>query len=172
MSFFSRQPVSHPSQRLMLDWTPGAWVGAVRRAFGAMPQPSAKAGAGADVIDHRPSHWLIALWRPQRLQQPFLFRWPYQVALHACEDQYEAMLQLLTQVPKGERLWVVSDDVDWGLLGEIVLLTEQGLTAFHYRALHEFIETERRLTLERIAQHYGVHEEAVTGFAETVPGAL
>jgi hypothetical protein len=164
---FSRPAKHDPSQRIVPEWMPGVWVGAVRRAFGPLPEPVA--AAGGDVVENQPNHWLLALWRPQRLDRPFLFRWPYVVSLHACEDQHAATLQMLTQLPRGERVWVVSDDVDWGLLAEIVMLTERQLQASHYRALQDFISAERRTTLARIAHHYGAHHEAVTGFAETQP---
>jgi hypothetical protein len=161
--------VRDPRQRLLADWEPGAWVGAVRRAFG--PQPELRRSVQGEIVD-APSHWLIALWKPQRLQQPFLFRWPHVVLLHAGEDESTAIAELLQHVPWGERLWVVHDEIDWALLAEIVMLSESGLRGFHLRALHEFMRNEREATLARIARAYGVQAEALQGFVRTVPGEL
>ena len=64
--------------RLLRAWQPGAWIGAVFKAFGPMAElvEADEAVPGAeDTFEHRPAMWLVALWKPQSLQQPFLQRW-------------------------------------------------------------------------------------------------
>jgi hypothetical protein len=159
-----------PNDRLLAEWQPGAWIGSIRRAFG--PLPELRSVAEGEVIDNHPSHWLVALWKPQRLQQPFLFRWPQLVQLVAGEDESAALLELLQHVPWGERMWMVHADIDWSLLAEIVMLTEPGLRAFHYQALRGFMAEERRAALARIGRSYGVSPDAMHGFLPTMPGQL
>ena len=147
-------------ERLLHDWMPGAWIGAVRRAIGPLTELSST--PQGEVVEHRPPQWLLALWPPQRLQQPFLRRWPQLVALQPADDEAQAVVALLRQVPDGRRLWVLNEELDWALMAEIVLRSEAP-PPLQARALHEFIEAERAATAARIVQAYGDPREAAQG---------
>ena len=140
-------------QRLLRDWMPGAWIGAVRRAFG--PHTALHSTHQGEVVENHPSHWLIALWAPQQLRQPFLRRWPEVVAMVATDDEAEAVVGLLRHVPEGNPLWVLNEELDWALMAEIVLLSEPHLLQFQNEALLRFIEIERQTTTARIVEGYG-----------------
>jgi hypothetical protein len=137
--------------RLLGEWQPGAWIGAVRKAFGPMAELAED--SDEDTFEHRPAQWLIVLWPPQSLREPFLRRWPAMVQLTANEGA-AAEQQLLDQVPPESRLWVHGFDVDWALMAEIVLLTEEDLQPWQHRELARFIVEQRQATAEAIAAHY------------------
>jgi hypothetical protein len=156
--------------RLLADWMPGAWIGAARRAI--QPQAELYSSPQGEVVESHPAHWLIALWRPQRLQQPFLRRWPHMASLFEGDDEARVQEELLRHVPGDERLLLVSDDIDWALVAEIVMLAEPDLRPFHYRALQQFIVDERAAASRRISESYSDHSSSYQRFVKTVPGAL
>lgn len=140
-------------ERCLDAWAPGAWIGAARRAIGPCAEP-VEGDDGDTVFEHQPAQWLIALWAPQSLQQPFLRRWPALVHL-AVLAEADATAALLAHVPTGARLWLTNLELDWALLAEIVMLTEPQLAPWQHRELAQFILAERQATAEAIAQHYG-----------------
>ncbi len=142
--------------RLLRAWQPGAWIGAVFKAFGPMAElvEADEAVPGAqDTFEHRPAMWLVALWKPQSLQQPFLQRWPAMVQL-TDRDGAGPVDLLLEQVPAGARLWVSDHDIDWALMAEIVMLTEDDLAPWQQRELAKVIVTQRQATATAITRHY------------------
>ncbi|MEW6705586.1 MAG: hypothetical protein AB1430_12115 [Pseudomonadota bacterium] len=139
-------------ERLLRDWRPGAWIGAVRQAFDRTTELSST--PLGEVVEAHPPHWLVALWSPQRLQRPFLRRWPRWVSLVPGESESAAGLALLREVPQDAALWVLHEELEWALMAEIVLLSEPGLQAFQQQALQEFIVAERTATTARIRSAY------------------
>ncbi|MED5619627.1 hypothetical protein [Ideonella sp. BN130291] len=162
-------PPGADSQRLLRDWMPGAWIGAVRRAFG--PQTELHSTDQGELVEHHPPHWLIALWPPQSLQQPFLRRWPQQVLLLGAEEEAQAVVELLRHVPDGHRLWVLNEELDWALMAEIVLLSEAHLQPFQQQALQWFMDTERAASTDRILHSYVAPPEEVRPPARSLPRA-
>jgi hypothetical protein len=155
------------SQRLLRDWMPGAWIGAARRAFG--PQTELHSTDQGELVENHPPHWLIALWPPQTLQQPFLRRWPQQVQLLGAEEEAPAVVELLRHVPEGHRLWVLNEELDWALMAEIVLLSEAQLKPFQQQALQQFMDTERALSTGRILQSYAEPTDTIVPVARSRP---
>lgn len=147
-------------QRLLRDWMPGAWIGAVKLAFDAVTELSS--GPQGDVVENHPPHWLVALWPPQSLQQPFLRRWPQKVLLQPAEQEPQAVLTLLRELSERERLWVLNEDLDWALLAEIVLQVE-ALQGYQRGELQRFVESERAAMRGRIAWAYGARPRASLG---------
>ncbi len=153
MTIVSLQVPGADPERLLRDWMPGAWIGAVRQAFGLTTEITTT--PRGEVVEAHPPHWLIALWPPQRLQRPFLRRWPRWVSLHAGETEAQAVVELLRHVPDSAPLWVLHEELEWALLAEIVLIGEAGLLPFQQRGLREFIDSERIATTARIRSAYG-----------------
>jgi len=153
MTVVSLQVPGADPERLLRDWMPGAWIGAVRQAFGLRAEITST--PQGEVVESHPPHWLVALWPPQRLQRPFLRRWPRWVSLQPAETEAQAVVQLLRQVPEGAPLWVLHEELEWALLAEIVLIGEAGLLPFQQRGLQEFIDAERIATTARIRSAYG-----------------
>jgi len=158
-----------PLDRISDAWEPGVWVGAARRAFG--PVAEVVSSAQGQVLETHPPQLLLALWKPQRLERPFLRRWPQVVWLRA-GDMEQAPLELLREVPAPARLWVFDSDVDWALLAEIVMRSEPGLQTYQYQELQRFIFTEREATAASIGEAYGDDHIGRRRFAKTVPGEL
>ena len=158
-----------PQQRLSDAWEPGAWIGAARRACG--PVAEVVNGAQGEIVETHPPQLLLALWKPQRLERPFLRRWP-QVVWLSGEDLDHAPQALLREVPVPARLWVMDADVDWALLAEIVMRSESGLRPYQYQALQRFIVAERAATAASIDEAYGGDPLEHRRFWKTVPGNL
>jgi hypothetical protein len=139
------------SPRLLAEWKPGAWIGAVRQVFESVarvvntPQ--------GPVVDSWPPHVLLALWPPQSAAQPFLDRWPQRVALSAVAHD-DAPLELLKLMPDDAELWLAEHDIDWVLIGEAVMLHEPALRDFQLKELRRFVEAERQATWERANKAY------------------
>lgn len=144
-------PAADDSTRCIRSWQPGAWVGVARRAIGPCTEP---VDGDDTAFDTLPAQWLVALWPPQSLQQPFLRRWPVLVQLTDAAEGAATQL-LLQHVPAGARLWLCSDEVDWALLAEIVLRSEPHLAPWQHRELAQFILGQRQATATAIDQHYG-----------------
>jgi hypothetical protein len=158
------QQPSSPLARLSPAWEPGAWIGVTRHVFGPLTE------VGTDeVVEVHPPHLLLALWRPQRLDQPFLGRWPHMVWLSK-GDSVQTSLELLRQVPSPDRLWLTPEDIDWALLAEIVLRSEEGLRPFHHRELERFIAAEREATSQRISRSYSDEQQDPRSHSGTALG--
>jgi hypothetical protein len=158
-------------ERVVRIYRPGAWVGSVRRAFGPIAYlPESDENAG-DVIETHPPHYLLALWQPLGADQPFLPRWPMKVSLTA-PDARTAIFELLAEVPPDEVLWLTEQPLDWALMAEIVMLCEQGLLPYQFRALGDFIEAERHATRAAVSVHYEGSDEVFEQFSRTLPQAL
>ena len=156
-------------QRLSDAWEPGVWIGAARRACGPVAEVVPR-GQG-EIVETHPPQLLLALWKPQRLERPFLRRWPQMVWLSG-DDIDHAPQTLLREVPAPARLWVMDADVDWALLAEIVMRSEAGLKPYQYRELQRFIIAEREVTGAMIDEAYGGDPGAHRRFSKTVPGSL
>lgn len=158
--------------RLTAGWQPGVWIGVARRAFGPVAQVSDDDGGedGEAVVDSLPVQWLIALWRPQTLEQPMLPRLPAVVQLTSRQDD-RAVIELLRHVPPVQRMWLADIDADWALLAEIVMLTDRTLRPWQLRELARFIIAEREATARRIAASYD-DPELDADACPTIPAAL
>ncbi len=157
--------------RLAHAWQPEVWVGAVRRAFGPVADVADLAGQeDANTIDSRPAQWLIALWGPQTLHQPFLPRLPFMVQLTS-RMHSDAIAELLRHVPAMRLMWLTDSDIDWALMGEIVLLSEPSLRTWQQRELARFIRAERDALAHAISTGY-MGRELDEGFTPTQAGAL
>lgn len=156
--------------RLTAGWQPGVWVGVARRAFGPLAQWFDGDDGEPPRVDNLPVQWLIALWRPQSLEQPMLPRMPVMVQLTSRQDD-RAVIELLRQVPPGGRMWLADTDVDWALMAEIVMLTDRTLQPWQHRELARFIVTEREATARRIAASYE-DPDLDADDCPTIPAAL
>ncbi len=137
--------------RLLPQWKPGAWVGALRRVFGAVSQVHST--PDGPIVDTFAPHVLLALWPPLGTQMPLLSRWPQRLLLSAVhpDDAGEALLQLL---PADAELWLAEHDIDWALAGEAVLLHDPGLRDFQLKELRAFVDAERQANWDRLNQAY------------------
>jgi len=158
---------STPITRIASQWVPGAWIGAVRRAFG----PVAEMVEHSDVVESHPPHSLLALWRPLKPGQVILRRWPSVVSIVA-GDTHAAVNRIFEQIPPRAMLWLLKDNVDWALMAEIVMLSETGLERFHYVELQRFIDAQRVETLAAISSGYASEEGGHRRFVKTVPDPL
>lgn len=144
----SAAPV-HP--RLLGQWQPQAWIGAVRRVFGSVAQVlSTRDGP---VVDTFAPHVLLALWAPQSPSRPFLDRWPQRVLLSAVPGD-DAGLELLKHMPADAALWLSEHDIDWAAIGEAVLLHDSGLRDFQLKELRAFVEAEKQANWDRANAAY------------------
>jgi hypothetical protein len=143
-----RKP-QHP--RVLTAWKPGAWVGAVKSVFDSVARVVST--AQGPVVDTYPPHVLLALWAPQNMTSPFLDRWPLRVLLSPVQPD-EAGAELLNHLPPEAELWLAEHDIDWGLVGEAVLLHEPGLREFQLKELRAFVEAERQATWDRSNKAY------------------
>ena len=145
------RPATHP--RLLRQWQPGAWTGALRELLAAATE-IVNTPAGT-VVQSYPAQHLLLLWPPQRLDAPLLGRWPQQLQwLDGPSDQStEAMLAAL---PAQALLWLLPDAqaVDWALAAEIVLTHQPTLRPFQADALRGFIAAEREAGFARLNSRY------------------
>lgn len=155
-----------PLSRVVLNWEPGVWIGSLRRAFG--PVAEVVQTPRGEVVENHPPHLLVALWKPQRLDRPFLRRWPNMVWLSE-RDSEHATLDLLREIPAENRLWLTQEGVDWALLAEIVMLTEEHLQPFHHRELQRLIVAERQAATAMIKRAYNKERQGLRGFSHTLP---
>jgi hypothetical protein len=155
-------------QRLVPHWSPGVWVGAVRRVFG--PINELVAGEAGVLVDSHPPHSLLVLWKPPGAQAPaqppFLRRMPWMVSIRALADADAALAVLLAQMPHDARLYLARHDIDWALMAEIVMLTEKNLAPYHHRELQAFVQAERDATRAAISAGYR-HDDDGRHFANT-----
>jgi len=149
--------------RLVQRHRPGAWIGAIRRAIG----PGAEA-VERNVFETRPPHYLIALWKPLRFDQPALPRWPRKAMLVG-PDKDTAIAELLRDVPRSDVLWLTEQDIDWCLVADIVILSESRLPAQQRRGLEQFVNEEREATLTAIHDNY---RDSEIGSLRSLPGVL
>lgn len=143
-----RKP-QHP--RVLAGWKPGVWVGAVKSVFDSVARVVST--PQGPVVDTYPPHVLLALWAPQPLSAPFLDRWPLRVLLSPVQPD-DAGEELLKHLPPDAELWLAEHDLDWGLIGEAVLLHEPGLRDFQLKELRAFVEAERQATWDRANKAY------------------
>lgn len=137
--------------RLLPHWKPGAWVGALRRVFGAVSQVHST--PDGPIVDTFAPHVLLALWPPQGVDMPFLARWPQRLLLSAVHPD-DAGEELLKHLPADAELWLAEHDIDWALAGEAVLLHDPGLRDFQLKELRAFVDAEREANWERLNLAY------------------
>ena len=137
--------------RVLAAWKPGAWVGAVKPVFDSVARVVST--PQGPVVDTYPPHVLLALWAPQNMTTPFLDRWPLRALLSPVAPD-DAGAELLKHLPPDAELWLAEHDIDWGLIGEAVLLHETGLRDFQLKELRAFVEAERQATWERANKAY------------------
>lgn len=155
--------------RLIAEWRPGAWIGALHRAFGPLSEVVVD-GAGGDTLESRPAQTLMALWGPQSLDRPFLPRLPFMVQITS-RNREEALVELLRHVPATAPLWIDAAHVDWALMAEIVMLTEATLQPWQHRELARFVLRERQALVHAVRQSYMGREED-EAYRPTTPGDL
>jgi hypothetical protein len=157
------QPVD---RRIAACHEPGVWIGAVRRVIG--PIAEVVQTEDGDAIESHPPHYLVALWAPLREDEAFLRRWPDSVSI-ALHDQEHALQELLHHLPPGARLWVTLEEIDWAVIAEIAMLSEnQTFSPEHYRELERFIAQERAATLATISANYTDDESGFESFLSTL----
>jgi hypothetical protein len=140
---------AHP--RVLPAWKPGAWIGAMKSVFDSVARVVST--PQGPVVDTYPPHVLLALWEPQNMTAPFLGRWPLRAWLSPVQPE-EAGAELLQFLPPEAELWLGEHDIDWGLVGEAVLLHEPGLRDFQLKELRAFVDAERLATWERVNKAY------------------
>lgn len=133
--------------RLSRQYVPGAWIGGLRLAF----QEVAEVVEGQ--IERYPPHYLIALWEPLPTGKPHLPRWPA-VAAIASPDSNRALLDLVSHLPAGAKVWLSDQEIDWALVADIVLRTDPNLQTYHQRELSRFIDGLRQQDLQTIERAY------------------
>jgi len=143
-----RKP-AHP--RVLTAWKPGAWIGAMKSVFDSVARVVST--PQGPVVDTYPPHVLLALWAPQSMTSPFLERWPLRALLSPVQPD-EAGAELLKHLPPEAELWLAEHDIDWGLVGEAVLLHEPGLRDFQLKELRAFVDAERQATWDRVNKAY------------------
>ena len=146
----------HADPRLLPDWQPGAWAGALRVVLPASTEFVTTA-AGPVVETYPPQH-LLLLWPPQPSGAPLQGRWPQQVRLSG-GPAHSAEQALLALVPADALLWLqhattADDPIDWALAAEIVLHHNAALRPFQAQGLRDFIATEREATFSRLNSSY------------------
>jgi hypothetical protein len=141
----------HP--RLLAQWQPGAWTGAVRQVFDSTTEFVTTANGTA--VETYPPHRLLLLWPPLSLAAPLPSRWPQQVKLSAVTER-EAPATLADLVPGDALLWLQADPgaVDWALAAEIALHHAPALRPFQATGLRAFLEAEREATYARLNADY------------------
>lgn len=149
------RPLQDP--RLLSQWQPGAWIGAVRQILEASTEFVTTA-QGPAIETHAPQH-LLLLWPPQRMDAPLLGRWPQQVRLWAGspgEPDATAVQALLATLPADANLWLQPDAeaVDWALGAEILLVHEAGLRPAQIEGLRQFIGAEREASFAQLNDAY------------------
>lgn len=149
------RPKQHP--RVLAQWQPGAWTGAVRQVLQGSTELITTA-QGPVVETHAPQH-LLLLWPPQRVDAPLLGRWPGQVRLWASDGgqpDAAAAEALLATLPADARLWLQPDAgaVDWALAAEILLTHDEGLRPHQAEGLRAFIGAEREASFARLNSAY------------------
>lgn len=164
------RPQQHP--RVLTQWQPGAWTGAVRQVLAGSTEFVTTA-QGPAVETHAPQH-LLLLWPPQRLDAPLLGRWPQQVRLWAGAANVPDLPgadALLSSLPADACLWLQPDGdaVDWALAAEILLNHESGLRPHQVDGLRAFIVAEREANFARLNSAY--HQPAAGGAELRAPGA-
>jgi hypothetical protein len=137
--------------RVLDQWQPGAWIGAVKSVFGSVAQLTST--PQGPLVDTFAAHVLLALWPPQSPQAPFLGRWPQRVLLCTVPAE-DAAAELLKHLPPGADLWLAEHDIDWALVGQAVLLHDPGLREFQLEQLRAFIDAQRQATWDRVNQAY------------------
>jgi hypothetical protein len=143
---------------------PGLWIGAYRRIAG--PTHEVVETPLGDEVENRPPQYLLAAWKPLRRGEPFPRRFPALAELAAAEEASVAE-GLLKRLPDGARLAVPRFDVDWALVAQIVMVTDDRLSAAQHQMLQAFIESERRQTLTTIGTHYSQDAKGTERFADT-----
>ncbi|MCU0773199.1 MAG: hypothetical protein MUC74_01480 [Ideonella sp.] len=159
-------PLIKSKPRVSDEHGPGLWIGASHRVAG--PTHEVVETPLGDEVENRPPQYLLALWKPLRRRQPFPRRFPAFAALVVCEEA-DVVDALLKRVPDGARLSVPSFDVDWGLVAQIVMVTDDGLGAAQHQLLQAFIDAERRRTLTTIGTAYASGTAGFQRFADTQP---
>lgn len=145
------RPAQHP--RLLAQWQPGAWTGAVRQVFDSTTEFVTTANGPA--VETYPPHRLLLLWPPLSLRTPLPARWPQQVRLSAVTVR-DAPAALIALVPGDAPLWLLPDggDIDWALAAEIALHHEPALRPFQATGLRNFLAAEREATYARLNADY------------------
>lgn len=143
------RPAADP--RLLAQWQPGAWIGAVRQVLDSSTA-FAQGPAGPTVETYAP-HRLLLLWPPAAAPLPG--RWPQRVRLAAVARERAAAL-LLQDLPDDARLWLHpgGDAIDWALAAEIALLHEPALHPFQIDGLRAFIAAEREAGFAALNRAY------------------
>jgi hypothetical protein len=145
---------------------PGLWIGAYRRVAG--PTHEVVETPLGDEVDNRPPQYLVALWKPLRRGEPFPRRFPTLAELVAT-DEATVTDALLKRLPEGARLAVPNFDVDWWLVAQIVMVTDDRLAAAQHQLLQAYMDTERRQTLTAIGTRYRHDAKGFERFADTEP---
>jgi|GEM_PF-1999249 len=146
------RPAADP--RLLAQWQPGAWIGAVRQVLDSSTAFSP--GPGGPTVETFEPHRLLLLWPPPTPARPQPGRWPHLVRLAAL-PRGGAAAALLAAVPGDAPLWLQTDEaaVDWALAAEIALLHEPGLRPFQVDGLRAFIAAEREAGFAAMNRDYG-----------------
>ncbi|MFN0186587.1 MAG: hypothetical protein ACKVQR_22475 [Aquabacterium sp.] len=137
--------------RLLGQWAPGAWIGALRRAHGAASE--VVQGPDGPVVETFAPQLLVALWPPQALDTPLLPRWPARVMLTGAEGD-AALESALAMIPADAALWVTHDDIDWALVADIALHHEAALRHYQIEALRALAVAEREAAFARVNSGY------------------
>ena len=152
------RPAQHP--RLLTQWRPGAWTGAVRQVFDSTTEFVTTANGPA--VETYPPHRLLLLWPPLTLAAPLPARWPQQVKLSAVTER-DAPAALIDGLPDDALLWLQTDAgaVDWSLAAEIALHHAPALRPFQTTGLRAFLDAEREATYARLNADY--HQPEASG---------
>ncbi len=151
------RPAVHP--RLLVQWQPGAWVGALRQVLDSSTE--LRSSPQGPVVESFAPQRLLLLWPPRGDAGP-PGRWPQQAWLltgPAAQTGPAALALLPDEAP----LWWMPEtgDVDWALGAELVLHHTPGLRPFQVDGLRAFIAAEREAVFARI--NTGYHQPSPAG---------
>lgn len=138
--------------RLLPQWQPAAWVGAVRLVFDSATE--FVQSASGPTVETYPAHRLLLLWPP--LPQAGLpGRWPQRAQLLAVPAR-EVGMAALAQLPDDALLWLMpnTEGIDWALGAELVLHHLPTLRPYQMDRLRDFITAERAADFARLNDHY------------------
>lgn len=144
------RPASHP--RLLAQWQPAAWVGAVRLVFDSATEFVQTANGPA--VDTWPAHRLLLLWPPQA-SAGLPGRWPHHAQLLTVPP-HAVGVAALDLLPPDALLWLMpgTDGIDWALGADLVMHHLPALRPFQLQRLRAFIDAEREADFARLNDRY------------------
>ena len=136
------------TERLTDVWTPACWFGFFTEA---LPE-----------LDGYPAHFLVACWQP--VVSPLLPQLPHLVAIIS-RSSANAAAELLRLVPLDVPIILLkSDQVNVGLITEMILSSDRHLTEHYRQGLEAFVEADRGKWRRKIQANYSDVDDSFERF--------